>query len=111
MEEEQLNEDKLYLALTRPAMVPGLGVPVEAFTISLIFSGLVMIIADSIFYLVIALPLLAICRIIVKRDQNAFHILSRFINTGGKAKNRSYWRGSSPSPMRLRRKYCIGEID
>lgn len=38
MEEEQLNQDKLYLALTRPAMV--FGVPLEAAFISVFVGGL-----------------------------------------------------------------------
>jgi len=109
MEEEKLNQDKLYLALTRPAMV--FGVPLEAAFISVLVGGLAMIIGDSIFYLVLTVPLFVISHFIVKRDQNAFRILFRFFDTGAKCRNRSHWGGSSPSPLRLQRAYKIEEID
>ncbi|MFV1761486.1 VirB3 family type IV secretion system protein [Phaeobacter sp. A90a-4k] len=109
MEEERLNNDKLYLALTRPAMV--FGVPLEAAFISVFVGGLAMIIGDSIFYLVLAVPLIVISHFIVKRDQNAFRILFRFFDTGAKCRNRAHWGGSSPSPLRVRRTYNIEEID
>lgn len=111
MEEERLNEDKLYLALTRPAMVAGLNIPLEAAFISIFTAGLAMIIGDSIFYLVIAVPLIVVSRFIVKRDQNAFRILFRFLDTGAKSRNRSLWGGSSPAPMQMHRKYKIEELD
>ncbi len=109
MEEERLNQDTLYLALTRPAMV--FGVPLEAAFLSVLIAGLAMIIGDSIFFLILAAPLLGISYFIVKRDQNAFRVLFRFFDTGGKCRNRSHWGGSSPSPQQLQRKYSLEEID
>lgn len=109
MEEERLNQDKLYLALTRPAMV--FGVPLEAAFVSIFAGGLAMIIGDSIFYLILAVPLIVISHFIVKRDQNAFRVLFRYFDTGAKCRNRSHWGGSSPSPLRVQRTYKIEEID
>ena len=111
MDEEKLNEDKLYLALTRPAMVRGIDVPIEAAFISIMTGGLAMIIGDSIVYLIIAVPLILASRFIVKRDQNAFRILIRFFDTGAKCRNRSIWGGSSPSPLQVHRTYKLEEID
>lgn len=109
MTEERLNHDKLYLALTRPAML--FGVPMEAACISVLIGGLAMIFGDSIAYLILIVPLLAVSHFIVKRDQNAFRILFRFFDTGAKCRNRAYWGGSSSSPLQLQRKYSIEEID
>ena len=109
MSEEPLNTDRLYLALTRPAMV--FGVPLEAAFISVMIGGLAMILGDSLFYLILAVPLLVISYFVVKRDQNAFRILFRFFDTGAKCRNRGFWGGSSPSPLQVQRRYRIGEVD
>ena len=78
MEKVKMNEDVLFLALTRPAMI--FGIPVEAFAMCCGIGGLAMIAADSIFYLPIAIPLLGVSRLIVERDQNAFQILFRWLD-------------------------------
>lgn len=109
MSDDPLNTDRLYLALTRPAMV--FGVPLEAAFVSVMIGGLAMILGDSLFYLILAVPLLVISYFIVKRDQNAFRILFRFFDTGAKCRNRGYWGGSSPSPLRVQRRYRAEEID
>lgn len=104
-----MNQDRLYLALTRPAML--FGVPMEAACISVLIGGLAMIIGDSIAYLILTVPLLAMSHVIVKRDQNAFRILFRFFDTGAKCQNRAYWGGSSSSPLQVRRTYSLEDID
>ncbi|MGY9047561.1 hypothetical protein P775_00425 [Puniceibacterium antarcticum] len=109
MQTVRLNEDMLFLALTRPAMI--FGIPVEAFAICCGIGGLAMIGADSIFYLPITFPLLGIARLIVERDQNAFQILFRWLDTNARCRNRGLWGGSSSSPLRLRRRYKIEDID
>lgn len=109
MQEEPLNTDRLYLALTRPAMV--FGVPLEAAFISVMIGGLAMVIGDSLFYLILAVPLLVISYFVVKRDQNAFRVLFRFFDTGAKCRNQAFWGGSSPSPLQVQRRYHIEEID
>ena len=109
MAQIKMNEDALFLALTRPAVI--FGIPVEAFAMCCGIGGLAMIAADSIFYLPIACPLLGICRLVVERDQSAFQILFRWLDTNARCRNRSIWGGSSTSPLRLRRLYKIEEVD
>ena len=109
MEKVKLNEDPLFLALTRPAMI--FGIPMEAFALSCGAAGLAMISADSIFYLLLAVPLLVAARIIVERDQNAFQILFRWLDTSARCRNRAFWGGTTCSPLRLRRAFRIEEID
>ena len=111
MSEEPLNTDRLYLALTRPAMV--FGVPLEAAFISVMIGGLAMILGDSLFYLILAA---AAARNLLLRRQTRSERLSAFssasFDTGAKCRNRGFWGGSSPSPAAgsaaLSR---IGEVD
>ena len=108
-EDEGINEDKVFLALTRPAMF--YGVPLEAAVLCLMISGLLMIVLDSLLYFLIIVPMFAVCRLIVKRDANAFRIIFRFLETKARCMNRRLWGGSSTSPLRLVRKYTVEELD
>lgn len=107
--DELINEDKVYLALTRPAMF--YGVPFEAALLCVLIAGLAMILTDNIFFLAIFVPLFLLSKLIVKKDANAFRILFRFLETKAKCVNRSTWGGSSASPLRVMRKYKIEECD
>lgn len=107
--DEPINEDKVYLALTRPAMF--YGVPFEAALLCVLIAGLAMILTDNIFFLGIFFPLFFVSRLIVKNDANAFRILFRFLETKAKCVNRSTWGGSSTSPLRVMRKYKPEECD
>lgn len=109
MSSEPLNEDPLFLALTRPAMI--WGVPMEAFTLCCGLGGLAMIATDNILFLLITPPLLVISRLIAERDQNAFRILFKWFETSGRHRNRSHWGGTSCSPLRLARRFTREEID
>lgn len=109
MSEEKMNEDTLFLALTRPAMI--LGVPMEAFAVSCGIGGMAMIVTDNVFFLLLALPLLLISRLIAERDANAFRILFKWLDSSGRCRNRGFWGGTSCSPLRLRRSFKIEEID
>jgi len=108
MSTDKLNEDPLFLALTRPAMI--WGIPMEAFALSCAIGGIVMIAADSILYLLLAPPLLLLSRLIAERDQNAFRILFKWLDTSGRCRNRGFWGGTSCSPLRLRRSYRFEDI-
>ncbi|NSX56793.1 type IV secretion system protein VirB3 [Parasulfitobacter algicola] len=107
--DETINEDKVFLALTRPAMF--YGVPFEAALLCVLIAGLAMILTDNIFFLSIFIPLFFVSKFIVKNDANAFRILFRFLETKAKCVNRSIWGGSSTSPLRVTRKYKIEECD
>lgn len=106
--QEDFNKDVLFLALTRPAMY--YGIPLEAAVISVIAGGLAMIFLGSIFYTVLAIPLLAISREICKKDHYAFRVIFCFLETKARCVNRSFWGGSSCSPVKLIRKYKIGDL-
>lgn len=98
MTDERLNEDTLFLALTRPPL--WLGVPVEATIIIAMTGVLVLMLAGNpVYALAIAGSLLAAARVIVRSDYNMFKLLLLWVRTKGRARNASYWGGSSYSPL------------
>ncbi len=108
MAEDRLREDPLFLACTRPAMV--LGVPMEAFGVNVILSGIVFLAGGSLLYLLVAPVLHLIFRAICKADHNAFRVLFVFIDTKGRSRNSRLWGGSSCTPLPLIRRYDAREL-
>lgn len=102
-DDERITEDTLFLACTRPAMV--LGVPVEAMAMNVIITGLIYLVGHSLLYLSVGVALHFIFRAIVKHDHNAFRVLFMWLETKGRARNRGWWGGSSPSPLKVLRHY------
>ena len=98
---ERLEDEILFLACTRPALV--LGVPMEAMGINLIVSCVAFLAGGSLLYLLIAPVLHLVFRAICKADPNAFRVLYLFVETKGRARNSGLWGGSSTSPLPVRR--------
>lgn len=99
MPDQRLNEDTLFLACTRPAMV--LGVTMEAFGLNLICSSVLFILAGSILYGLVAIPIHLTFRLICRHDPNQFRILFAWLDTRGRHRNVRLWGGSSCTPLRL----------
>lgn len=114
-----MRSDILFLACTRPAMVPGLNIPAvalgavmifcgEFFTISHYFLEGVERLATSA---VITAACIVACRLLVAYDPNAFRLIYLGAVTRSKSlSNLSYWRGSSLSPAPVRRARTAAEI-
>ena len=98
---ERLEEEILFLACTRAALV--LGVPMEAMGINLIVSCVAFLAGGSLLYLLIAPVLHLVFQAICKADPNAFRVLYLWVETRGRARNGGLWGGSSASPLPLRR--------
>lgn len=98
---ERLDEDMLFLACTRPALV--LGVPMEAMGLNLIASCIAFLASGSLLYLLIAPVLHVVFKAICKADPNAFRVLYLWLETRGRARNGGLWGGSSASPLPLSR--------
>jgi type IV secretion system protein VirB3 len=96
---ERLEEDVLFLACTRPALV--LGVPMEAMGLNLIASCIAFLAGGSLLYLLIAPVLHVVFQAICKADPNAFRVLALWLETRGRARNSGLWGGSSASPLPL----------
>lgn len=103
MSDERLVEDTLFLACTRPAML--LGVTMEAMGLNMIFSSILFILAGSLLYGLVALPIHFACRLVCRHDPNQFRILFAWFETRGRHRNAGLWGGSSCTPLRLVRRY------
>ncbi|MCW8060575.1 type IV secretion system protein VirB3 [Agrobacterium tumefaciens] len=98
-----LEEDTLFLACTRPAMIGG--VTMEAMGVNMIFTTILFIVAGSVAYVLVGLVFHVIFKAIVKHDHNMFRVLLGWIETRGRARNNGFWGGSSLTPMKLVRRY------
>lgn len=107
-EPERLTEDTLFLACTRPAMIAG--VTMEAMAINVMASCILFLVAGSIVYGLVGLPIHLICRAICRHDPNQFRLIVAWLETRGRARNGAVWGGSSPTPLRLLRRFKAREI-
>lgn len=98
-----LEEDTLFLACTRPAMIAG--VTMEAMGANVMMTTILFIIAGSIAYALVGVVFHLIFRALVKHDHNMFRILLAWIETRGRSRNGAYWGGASLTPLRLVRRY------
>lgn len=98
-----LEEDTLFLACTRPAMIGG--VTMEAMGINMIFTTILFIVAGSVAYALVGLVFHVIFKAIVKHDHNMFRVMLGWIETRGRTRNCGFWGGSSLTPMKLVRRY------
>lgn len=98
-----LEEDTLFLACTRPAMIAG--VTMEAMGANVMLTTIFYIIAGSIAYVLVGVVFHLISRTLVKHDHNMFRILLAWIETRGRSRNGAYWGGASLTPLELVRRY------
>ena len=97
---EILTKNTLFLAVTRPALWAG--IPIEAAVLLLISSASVLIWSNSPVYAAIVVAFgYSISRLIVRHDVNAFRLLFLWGRTKAGNRNRSFWGGSSYSPLPL----------
>lgn len=98
-----LEEDTLFLACTRPAMIAG--VTMEAMGANMIFTCILFLVAGSILYTLAGVAIHLVFRTLTKYDHNMFRVLFAWLETKGRARNAAYWGGSSVTPLRLVRRY------
>ncbi|EJF88095.1 type IV secretion system protein VirB3 [Bartonella melophagi] len=102
-ERDQLTEDTLFLACTRPAMIAG--VTVEAMGLNFMGTLIIFILADNIFFMALGVSIHFIMKEIIKHDHNKFRVLIAWLQTRKFSKNAEQWGGGSISPLRLIRNY------
>src|SRR5215469_1642279 len=100
MEEEELTQQTLFLACTRPAMWQG--VPLEALAINGMVTGVVFVVASNPLYMLFGLVIHYIIRTLISFDYNMFTTLRLWAETKARARNKDYWGGSSVSPLPMR---------
>lgn len=99
-DEEMLETDPLFLAVTRPALWAG--IPIEAGLLILFAAAITLIATNNpLLGIAVAAPLYAIARFVVRHDVNAFRLLFLWGRTKAGNRNRGYWGGSSYSPLPL----------
>lgn len=98
-----MEKETLFLALTRPAIVPYLGVPFEALMLNLMLSFFVGLWGGNPFlwgvFVIIHFPM----RVIASIDPNFFRLGRLWLLTKGQSVGSDIWGGSmlSPLPSRL----------
>jgi type IV secretion system protein VirB3 len=98
-----IEEDTLFLACTRPAMIAG--VTMEAMGLNIMLTTILYITAGSIAYALVGVVFHFLFRTLVKHDHNMFRILVSWMETRGRSRNTSYWGGATLSPLKLTRYY------
>ncbi|MBB4300563.1 type IV secretion system protein VirB3 [Rhizobium leguminosarum] len=98
-----LEDDTLFLACTRPAMIAG--VTMEAMGVNIMLTTILYITAGSIAYALVRIVFHVLFRALVKHDHNMFRILIAWIETRGRSRNAAYWGGATLSPLALIRRY------
>ena len=101
-QDEELECDALFRAMTRPAMI--MGTTYEALIINLTVSSLcVPILKNGFYMLLVGIPIHLICVGICKFDERAFEILKLWFITKGSALASSYWGASTYSTLPIKR--------
>lgn len=98
-----LEEDALFLACTRPAMIAG--VTMEALGMNIMTTTILFITAGSIAYALVGVVFHLVFRALVKHDHNMFRILLAWVETRGRSRNSFYWGGATVSPLRVARRF------
>ncbi|MDW9697623.1 type IV secretion system protein VirB3 [Sinorhizobium meliloti] len=98
-----LEEDTLFIACTRPAMIAG--VTMEAMGMNIMLTTILYIVAGSVAYALVGVVFHLVFRTLIKHDHNMFRILLAWIETRGRSRNSAYWGGATLSPLKLARKY------
>ncbi|RVG67467.1 VirB3 family type IV secretion system protein [Sinorhizobium meliloti] len=98
-----LEEDTLFIACTRPAMIAG--VTMEAMGTNIMLTTILYIVAGSVAYALVGVVFHLVFRALVKHDHNMFRILLACVETRGRYHNSAYWGGATLSPLKLARKY------
>lgn len=105
---DALVEDTLFVACTRPAMIAG--VTMEAVGLNVIFSCVLFLVAGSIVYGLVIVPIHLVARLLCRHDPNQFRLIAAWIDTKGRHRNGRVWGGSSYTPLRLSRAFQMREI-
>ena len=98
-----VEEDTLFIACTRPAMIAG--VTMQAMGVNIMLTTILYIVAGSVAYALVGLAFHLLFRALVKHDHNMFRILLAWVETRGRSRNSAYWGGASLSPLRLARRF------
>jgi type IV secretory pathway VirB3-like protein len=103
MQREQIDTALLYLAATRPAMIPWLGVPYSAGVVLIMVAGFVVIFLQNPAYLLMLVPVWLALVALTQHDHNALRVVDLWSRTSLVSLESGLWGGASPDPAPLRR--------
>lgn len=103
MQSEQLDQTPLYLAATRPAMIPWMSVPYDAGLVLIALAGFIIIYGQNPLYLLALLPVWALLVALTRHDHNALRVTNLWSKTSLFSIDAGEWGGASPNPAPLRR--------
>ena len=101
--DEDLAEDPLFLACTRPAMIAG--VTMEAMGLNAMATMTAFLATGSVASVGLGVVCHLIFRQIVRLDHNAFRTWAAWAHTRTRCRNAGFWRGSTVTPLPLGRAY------
>lgn len=97
MDEEKVNTDTLFLALTRPPLK--WGVPYDGFRLNIIGTFVAGMFLGSPLYWFVGILVHLPMRWITSRDHNAFRVRRLWLETKGNAVGSDLWGGASLAPL------------
>jgi type IV secretion system protein VirB3 len=100
--QDGIDVDSLAVGLTRPTTI--LGVPYGAVMLNILVSVETLAMTNNLLWLMISLPVHAICYLITLNDPRTFELLALYIKTSFATLlvTRWYWSASSYSPLTFR---------
>ena len=97
-----IKQDPLFLGATRPAQL--FGTHWGALIANVIITMYSFVLSDVLWYLLICIPIHAVCVAISAYDPNAFRLIGLALQTRfASIANAFYWRASSANPFSKRR--------
>jgi type IV secretion system protein VirB3 len=109
-DERQRQGEPLFLALTRPPIMPLLGLPHALALVFVVAAAETIILSKGFFGLIALFPLWAGATLYVRNDWNAMHVLALFLRSKAKSVDVHRWAGASLSPFPLRSKAPRGIV-
>lgn len=95
--EQDVYTDVLFVGLTRPATM--LGIPLSAFVIEFMATGIIFLAVGNPLYLLLALPIHGVLYLISANDPGVFSSIMIWMKTLGKCRNTRFWEAASFSPL------------
>ncbi len=100
---ELLDTSPLYLAATRPPIVPWAMIPYSAVVVLVVVAFVIIVFMHDPVWLVLLLPVWLGLVILTGRDANAIRIANLWSRTSLVSLDGAVWGGASPAPFPLRR--------
>jgi type IV secretory pathway VirB3-like protein len=102
------NEHVCFLSCTRPVMFHG--VTMEGFMLNVAATVIAFVQSSSLKFLLVGVVIHFLFRMLLWEDHNRFRLLFLKIATTGKCLNKTYWGGSSTSPLGQKKTYTRGDF-